>query len=218
MKPYRFNSMFEAGLTLPEFTQDQVKNEPMLFNCDWETAMTLGGPITMAFLRAIHDSDPGAHKPVVIDTRVHMLMPGWFPAIPGFHHDDVPRGDDGQPNYDDPAYYAMHCMALVNGDVCPTEFAVGTEDYPRVLPGEGPIYKKWHLLTEEYIEKGYLRREVAPTNTLIWFDWQAFHQGVEAKKNGWRWFGRATWNTDRVPTNEIRRQVQVYLANPMEGW
>jgi ribosomal protein L4 len=42
--------------------------------------------------------------------------------------------------------------------------------------------------------------------------------GTRAVKNGWRLFIRASWNTDRKPTNEFRRQVQVYMENPMEGW
>jgi len=53
---------------------------------------------------------------------------------------------------------------------------------------------------------------------LIYFNWQTWHQGIGAHKNGWRWFIRATINTGRKPTNELRRQVQTYLAAPMEGW
>jgi hypothetical protein len=42
----------------------------------------------------------------------------------------------------------------------------------------------------------------------------------QANGNGWRFFIRASWSTDRVKncTNEIRRQVQVYMENPVEGW
>lgn len=33
-----------------ERTQGQIKNEPMLFSCDCETAAYLGGPLTRDFL------------------------------------------------------------------------------------------------------------------------------------------------------------------------
>lgn len=209
---YRFASGFSRGAPMPDFDQDAVKSEPMLFNCDAASARRLGGPITRAFLDAL------GFDPVVVDTRVHMLMPGWFPCIPGFHHDDVPRTrPDGQPDYDDPPYRSKHAMALINGEIAATEFAVGYCDMPAVPLGE-TIYKVWHQEVERLLASGELQRQHAPSNRVVWFDDEAFHQGVRATGAGWRWFGRASWNTDRKPTNEVRRQVQVYLENPMEGW
>ena len=43
---------------------------------------------------------------------------------------------------------------------------------------------------------------------------------LQTVRNGWRWFGRVSRNTDRVKniTNEIRVNAQVYLEFPMEGW
>jgi len=48
----------------------------------------------------------------------------------------------------------------------------------------------------------------------------SFHQGTAAVQSGWRWFCRVSRNTKRAlePKNEIRKQVQVYMKNPMEGW
>ena len=40
---------------LPEFTQDDVKREPMLFNCDISGALRLGGPVTKTFLNQLPD-------------------------------------------------------------------------------------------------------------------------------------------------------------------
>lgn len=226
-KTYTFDSSFVVGNPLPTFTQGEVKNEPMLFNCSLEAAMSLGGPITRSFiLQTVRDSlNDNFARPAVIDTRVHMLMPGWFPCIPGFHHDDVPRTrSDGQPNYDTPEYRSTHVMALVNGDICPTEFAVGKITLPEIPIGEGLVYKKWHPIVEELIRTSELnnthdvQRMPVPTNKLIYFDDHAIHQGVRAVNGGWRWFGRITYGSDRKPTNETRRQVQVYLEFPMEGW
>ena len=224
---FAFNSHFTLGEMFADFPQEIVKNEPMLFNCDIQTALELGGPITKSFIHAIRSQKPlkGTSTlridPDVIDTRVHMLMPGWYPSIPGWHHDDIPRTrSDGQPNYEDPnVSKTYHCMGLVNGKIAPTQFAVNEcMELKEVLPGEGNVYKIWHDEVEKQIADGETKRWHAPSNRVIWFDATAMHQGVAAVGNGWRWFGRASWNTTRKPTNEIRRQVQVYLQNPMEGW
>jgi len=218
MKTFKFDSKIKELGTLPDFTDEQIKNEPMLFNCDFVSAYHLGGAITKSFLNKVekrfHSIDD-----LVIDSRVHMLMPGWFPCIPGFHHDDVPRsGRDGQPNYFNPEYKSEHILALVNGDICPTEFALGEIELPDVE--DGIYYKQWHPMVEQAIENGTLKSWQPKGNAVVYFDWQTFHQGVRAVKNGWRWFGRLSWNTDRTKkcTNEIRKQVQIYLEHPMEGW
>lgn len=212
----KFNSQIQIRDTLPDFTQVQVKNEPMLFSCDAATAWEKGSDLTRSFLEILPDEFADA-KDLVIDSRVHMLMPNWYPCIPGFHHDDVPRErQDGQPNYKNPSYHAKHCLVLV-GDCCPTEFAVGEAEFPDVELGQ-TYYKVWHPMVKEKIQNKQLQSVMAPSNRLVFFDAYTWHQGTPAIKNGWRWFVRATINTGRKPTNELRRQVQVYLENPMEGW
>jgi hypothetical protein len=217
MKFFQFSSEASLGRHLPAFSQDEIKNEPMLFSCDWEAARELGGPLTLEFMRNLARSwEPG--NDIIIDSRVHMLMPGWYPCIPGWHHDDVPRTRaDGQPNYEAPDYKAEHCMALVGGDICPTQFALGTHTLPDIPMG-GVIYKRWHPIVETQVRSQVLRLWDAPPNRLVFFDWQTMHQGTRANASGWRWFIRASRNTRRHPTNEPRRQVQVYLEFPMEGW
>lgn len=217
---YKFNSKIKIGFDLPNFTEEQIKNEPMLFNCTFHEASKSGGPITKAFIEHVDKSIYASDYPSrwIVDTRVHMLMLGWYPCIPGYHHDDVPRSrSDGQPNYDTPEYNSKHVMALINGDICPTQFAVGQCEMPDVPLGE-IIYKKWHTEVCTLIAFNKMKVINVPSNKLIWFDNHSFHQGQAAIKGGWRWFGRISFNTHRKPTNEIRRQVQVYLVNPMEGW
>lgn len=210
-----FPSYFTFGESLPAvFDELDVKIEPMLFGCDWEAAWDLGGHLTHSFLDRIKDWKT---PDTIIDSRVHMLMPGWFPCIPGWHHDDVPRErSDGQPNYINPSYRAEHCMAIV-GDASITEFAIGTAIFQDVPLGE-VYYKTWHPVVEKWIELRTLSRVKVPVSRIIYFDNKAWHQGVRATKNGWRWFIRATRNSGRKHANELRRQVQVYLEFPMEGW
>ena len=198
-----------------DWSQEDVKNEPMLFNCSVQAAIDLGGPITKEFLKPF----AWASNLGVVDSRVHMLMPGWYPAIPGYHHDDVPRsGRNGQPNYISPEYYSSHVMGLVNGDICPTQFAVGAIELE--IPEEGVIYKQWHPKVDAAVKSGKMRSVLAPSGVYIGFDDRVFHQATAAVAPGWRWFIRVSFDTDRINnvTNEIRKQVQVYLEHPMEGW
>ncbi len=210
-----FHSRAESVGEMPAFDQETVKNEPMLFNAGLQFSACNGGPITKAFIACL-PWDFLQEMNAVIDTRVHMLMPGWFPCIPGWHHDDVPRNTvDGQPNYVDPPYRSRHVMALVNADIAPTEFLLGRIEVPDPVPGV-TTYKLW----DEHIESVRAGWQVGqvPDRTLIAFDCDTFHRGTAAVGNGWRWFGRISINTHRKPTNEIRRQVQVYMPTINAGW
>jgi hypothetical protein len=223
----KFSSQIKIGSPFATYCDaSEIKNEPMFFNCGYEFAIKNGGPITQSFLRSLPDN--WKNQPLVFDSRVHMLMPGWYPAIPGFHHDDVPRppipvgqhfATAGQPDYDNPRYLSEHILGLVNADICPTEFALGECVMPEVPDGE-LIYRRWHKEVEQLLNKKQLTRFIAPDRTLVHFDWQTFHTGTKAVANGWRWFGRVSRNTERVSTvtNEIRVNAQVYLEFPMEGW
>jgi hypothetical protein len=214
---FQFNSKISLGKTVSQFTEEEVKNEPMLFSCDFESALDLGGPITREFIRHLSDEFFFADD-LIIDSRVHMLMPGFWPAIEGFHLDDIPRTrPDGQPEHFTPTYKAKHCMMLVNGDICPTRFAVGKSSVPDVKEGQ-IYYKEWHPLIKKQLEEGVLKEYLAPSNQLVYFDWQTWHEATEAIKGGWRFFIRATINTYRKPSNELRKQVQVYKKMPYEGW
>lgn len=214
---YLFNSQVRLGGKIKEFSQAEIKNEPMLFSCSYDFALTNGGNITREFLSLLPDDWRNA-KDLIIDSRVHMLMPGWFPCVPGFHLDDIPRElPNGQPNHRNPSYLAEHLLCLVNGEVAPTEFALGLAEFPEIKEGE-KYYQVWHPIVEQKIKNGELSKFCAPSNQLIYFNCHTWHQGVKAVKNGWRWFIRCSRNTGRKPTNEIRAQVQVYLEVPMEGW
>ena len=214
-KPFVFNSQIQLGKKLKTYPVNIIKNEPMFFNCTWKYAYDNGGEPTKEFLLALPEN---LHNDkTIIDSRVHMLMARWWPCIPGFHHDDVPRDKGTQPNYYNASYRSKHALVLFNGDVCPTEFAIGTSEFPDVDSGE-VYYKVWHPMVEEKIKSGELKSVSAPSDQVVFFDDRSWHQGVQAVKDGWRLFIRASWDTGRVPTNEIRRQVQVYMKNPMEGW
>lgn len=202
-----------------EWPEETVKNEPMFFNSTLEFAYRNGGEITKEFI----DNLPfdWRYCNAVLDSRVHMLMKNWYPCIPGWHHDDVPRTTfTGQPNYENPEYHSEHLCGLVNGDICPTKYLLGDIELsePNI---ETLQYNVWHneLESKMKIDDTILRYS-AESGKYIQFDCDTFHSGDKAVGNGWRWFIRLSRQTDRQQrvTNEIRRQVQTYLEFPMEGW
>lgn len=221
----KFDSRIQIVGSFPcDWDKEVLNKEPMFYKSHISFVRENAGPITAAFL----DSLPLGWEDSIIDSRTHMLMNGWYPAIPGFHHDDVPRppipaGDHfltaPQPDYDNQAYHSEHLLGLVNAEICPTEFAVGECEMPAIPEGQ-LIYREWHKEVLSQLESGTLQSVKAQSGKMIQFDWQTFHQSTKAVGSGWRWFIRLTRNSDTVrnPANEVRKQVQVYLEFPMEGW
>jgi hypothetical protein len=205
----------DRGAFKADWDQETIKNEPMFFNSDLIFALENGGPITRKFITSLPKDWIDCNA--VLDSRVHMLMPNWYPCIPGWHHDDVPRSTPtGQPNYLNPEYRSEHLMGLVNGDICPTNFIDDMVDVS--LPDF--TKRQYNVWNDEIDAQTNLNRVKAPSGRLIQFDSDSFHTGVKAVAGGWRWFIRLSRKTDRQKniTNEIRRQVQVYLEEPMAGW
>ena len=209
---------------MPLYEDLTIKNEPMLFNCDFRHAEKHGRQITHKFLDLLPEEF--TQGPVVIDTRVHMLMPSWYPCIPGWHHDDVPRSlPNNQPNYND-TLRSKHCMALVNPAASATEFAIGEASFPEPTPTN--VYKPWHNHIDKLITEQKLILHRVKDQNLIVFNDRTWHQGTPAVQFGWRWFGRASIYTrdgvrverPNARTNEVRKQVQVYIPHNMlnNGW
>ena len=215
-----FNSQVQAiGKFKATFSKEEISNEPMFYRASFDFAWDNGGNITKHFLSSMMTKGWNPDK-VTIDSRVHMLMPGWYPCIPGMHHDDIPRTrSDGQPDYENPGYNAKHLIGLVNAEIAPTEFALGEIDLE--IPPEGQlIYRDWHPKIMQAIADGKMESFKAKSGIMYEFDNYSFHQGTAAVSSGWRWFIRVSKDTDRALDckNEIRKQTQVYMENPVEGW
>lgn len=203
-----FESFYRSIAQLPDFDQATVKKEPMLFSADYAFASFNGGPITKAFMETL---DPSEHW--IIDSRTHMLMPGWYPCIPGWHLDDVPRTrPDGQPDHAAPVYTSKHQMVVVGTTAIP-EFAIGTIELDDVPVGEGIVYGIWNEKM-----KALAPRVSAPkSGEVVAFDSEAFHRGMPATDHSWRFFIRASVRK-QTPRNEIRHQVNVYMPAIEGGW
>lgn len=223
MTDLTFHSTHEHLGMLRSYTAAEIEAEPMFFDASLHFASEHGGPITQDFCDHL---TPGI--PWLIDSRVHMLMPGWFPAIPGWHHDDVPRSrSDGQPNYDNPAYQSQHIACVIDATDQPTEslteFIEGMVTLPYPYGRGRSVYGYWNdeleaQLFESSVKKPSIFRLSVLSREVIGFDCNAFHKAVPAKTFGWRMFIRATTNTKDVAVDKIRRQANVYLPQPMEGW
>lgn len=198
------------------YSDEIVKNEPMLFRSSFDFAYENGGEITKSFLEGLPDWVKD--KPISFDSRVHMLMPTWIPAIAGWHHDDVPRSlPSGQPNYENPEYNSKHILGIVNAHISPTEFAIGEVNYPIF---NDKVYKEYDNLVNKDVESGVLKVVKSESGFYYYFDSHSFHRATVCNQRGWRWFGRVSFDNQSAlsPKNEIRRQVQVYLTNVNEGW
>ena len=211
----------------------EIEIEPMLYNAGPELAASAAGPMASELLDMAFKLPGWEHAawgPWSLDCRSHMLMRGWYPAIPGWHHDDVDRGSDGQPIYDremppDRKMLAVVIDAHDAPTVALTEWA-GTNPYPTVdeaavvdvswpLPGDAPVYRYW----DNEIRSMNLPTWRALSGRVIEFDPYDFHRARPAERTGWRWFARLTLNPGPRPdVAKVRAQTQVYLPVTNEGW
>lgn len=165
----------------------------------------------------------GPHVDWSLDTRSHMLMRGWYPAIPGWHHDDVDRGPTGQPDYDAPLAEGRRMfVCVIDASDRPTGsltefFQPGqTVSVPWPVPTDQPVYRYWdaHIERESDAERFELI-----SGAVYEFGPGDFHRALPARSDGWRWFARLTINPGPRPAEpKIRRQAQVYLPVTNLGW
>lgn len=205
--------------------EDHIKAEPMVFSADPLFAIREGGSLTCAIIGEVtkHGALDKARLAAdcVIDTRVHMLKPGWAPAIPGWHCDAIPRGADGQPDFADPAIPCIrHFLCVIDaGTGSTTEFLRDAPaDFPEPYPGENTWAARSRHINKRLAE-GVGEVVRAESGVVYEFDCTDYHRAIPATGSGWRYFFRASLFTkSRGPLNEIRQQVQVYMPDADMGW
>lgn len=213
--------------TPEELSVDSLKNEPMLYSAGWDFAWENGGPLTQKFLWAIrHQADMdwflgkivdggGQCGPyhLVLDSRVHMLMKGMYPAIPGWHGDAFPRhAQYAQPDLEALNENVKHYTALFGAEdveVSQTEFL--NHDLT-VAYNPQNVWKSVNKAVE-ILEPETWR---VKNRVVYQFRQDNLHRAMPCENPGWRLFLRLSIMTSK-PRNEIRHQVQVY--QPVgEGW
>ena len=219
------------------FTTEEIKNEPMLFQADWDFATRFGGPLTRRILTTLRNTPEFnnayqlAHSNklnLVIDTRVNMVMQGWYPSIPGWHCDDVPRSEKyAQPDFSQRKDACQHFTIVLSDTDMPDLFTgagvSGTEylTTPTTLSVDPEaVWKSVDSLLNDMLAAEVLGP--SPTKflkdgELLQFNQQALHRTSPARVAGWRLFFRCSF-TYRKATNEVRRQAQAYIPLDKAGW
>jgi hypothetical protein len=199
-----------------------IVEEPMLFSTSPDFAESYGGSLTRAVLRALSrerdriatyiSEHPGTYA--VIDTRSHMLMPGQYPAIPGWHCDAYPRGkgSSGQPD-------------LKAGDPECFHYVVTVSDQPNGVSNTTFMQVPLNLNVDpervwgsvhDAVEALGIGAATISDGHLIRFKQETLHRATRTHTKGWRWFFRMSMYHSK-PMNQIRRQVQVYSTEG-GGW
>jgi hypothetical protein len=228
MAKFVFNrNGFKLGNTIPQPSQEQIKNTPALWNADLDTALKYGGELTRQAIGALNLRFD--RKYIIVDTKIHMLMPNTYPALPSWHSDGVPRGIMLDPSAKQPPnIFAQEELSdsrfhlLVTGEGCLTQF-LKEKNVELIVPDEpsSTLYKTVNQQVRLGVADGALTPYTVPTCTAVEFDWFELHRGVQATKHEWRFLIRVTETDHMTPQTDlskiIRTQQQVYV--PLDfGW
>lgn len=216
-------------LDLP-VSQDAIEHTPTLRRASVRDAVVFGGPSVARILETCPLSDSRAY--VLVDTKVTFLMPGWIPAIPGWHTDGVPRGDEltpsgtGKPSLSEQLRLSQQgCRPIYH------TFVAGVPAIPKFM--NNPLSMKlqhaddYELYTEISERVSDLVNAKYTTDSLFvdyvagqWatWDWWNLHAAVPSTERGWRLLVRVT-ESDTPPNvrDFIRPQTQVYVPQNF-GW
>lgn len=202
--------------------QRLISSEPMVFDASPSFALKHGGPITAMVmdevLRRISYYSLAFDRYWRIDTRVHMLMPGQYPAIGGWHCDSVPRGNyQGQPMIEEMDEDPHFTLTFSTGDGSGTGLAGISQTQFITNRLELDIDEKavWRSASEA-IKTEKVILQSAPDGALIHFTSSTLHRATPARMRGWRYFFRCSAHYEK-PVGQIRKQVQVY-SDIEGGW
>ncbi len=203
-------------------SQSEIKTTPGLYNASLDDAVKFGGDVVRQALRAVNVRND--RKYVAVDVKVHMLMPGFMPAIPGWHTDGAPRALNGNPIGPLPPdlllqenLMSSHYHLLVFGDGCNTKFL--TQEMDVEVPSR-PTTDLYKIISEQ-VERASLPSTVVPSGVVAEWDWWNLHTAVVATKKEWRFLMRVTESDFLSPERDLRQvirtQHQVYVPTNF-GW
>jgi hypothetical protein len=213
---YTFNrNPLPVGGRIEQPSDREIQDTPGLFNATLDDALMFGGDLTRVALSAMNLR--GDRKYAIVDTKIHMLMPGMWPAIPGWHTDVVPR-PDGAPRLDlQNELSAPRFHLLVTGTGCLTDFVIQPTsiEVPDDLGSD--LYEH---ITKEVKRIDPPIHEIVSCRSVEW-DWWDLHRAKAAQKREWRYLIRVTETDHRPPKTDLRdvlrTQQQVYVHEAF-GW
>lgn len=217
----------KIGKKIEQPTFDEIKSTPALWNASLDDAIRYGGDLTRSSIGAMDLKFD--KKYIIVDTKIHMLMPNFYPAITGWHTDGVPRGKELSPtSKDKPNIFEQENMSdtrfhlLVTGQGCLTHF-LSDRNIILDIPSEPDysLYKVIDKQIKEKIDSGKLQSYEIPSCTSVEFDWWELHTGIKATKHEWRFLIRVTETDHMQPQSDLRKiirtQQQVYIPENF-GW
>jgi len=199
---------------------ETIMEEPMLYSASLEFARKNGGKLTNRVLDDIdsyltkdisYHANKGYHP--VIDTKVTMLKKGWYPSIPGYHCDNVPRGSRfNQPDMSELYNKVFHYVSSISSDneLCPTKFVDEIVDVDIIKS------QVWKSVDKALNEDKELLTLDLKSGQIARFSRETLHTCSPAHKDGWRFFFRLSFMATPAK-NEIRNQVQIY-TDINQGW
>lgn len=217
----------QVGKSIPQPSQEMIKNTPALHQASLDDAIRFGGELTRQAIGAMDLQFNRKH--IIVDTKVHMLVPKSCPALGGWHNDGVPRGSELNPmvkkapniqSQEDLRESTFHL--LVTGEGCLTKFLHQTNvelDVPDVP--DPVLYRMVDQQVAEKVASGELTEYEIPTCTAVKWTWWDLHTAQPAKVHEWRFLIRVTETDLHEPKTDlrdiIRTQQQIYMPYNV-GW
>lgn len=219
------NPIIKSG-TIEQPTFNQIKNTFGLWNASYDDAIKYGGDITRQAIRCMniqHD-----RKNIIVDTKIHMLMPGWSPSILGWHCDGAPRDKSNNPNgLEPPDTFALENLRANRYHIMVTGTGCLTQYINRPIYVDIPVSpsQEVYAIMSKYIQK-YIQQYPEIVSTfdscgIYQFDWWSIHTGVLATKKEWRYLIRVCESDYYEPRKDLREiiRLQSQIYSPMDfGW
>lgn len=216
----------QLGAFVEHVGSNEIKHAVGLYRASLDDAIRFGGELARHALSSI--TILGNRQYITVDTKIHMLIPGMYPGIPGWHTDGVPRGPrdsavasirlspigdvpadiSRQEGEFSPLYHSLtlgSCHTLFDGS--PREVAdtpVGPDLYAAITRQVGEDTNSWFY----------------PERWVSW-DWWQLHRAQPSTSGGWRYLIRVTESDYLTPLIDLRdvlrTQQQAYLPETY-GW
>lgn len=207
------------GKSIEQPSNDDIKSTFGLWAASLDDAVKYGGEITREAIKCFDLKFD--RKYIIVDTKIHMLIPGFSPAILGWHTDGAPRDKNkspiglGPPNLSDQEDERFnHYHLMVTGQGCLTKFINTPIELELPDQPSYDVYKEISKSVEKKVKENSEIVSVVPSCTAVEFDWWDIHSGVIATKKEWRFFIRVTETDYLEPEKDLRKiirmQHQVY--------
>ena len=184
-----------------------LRKERQFYQSSMEFVWDNGGPIAKEFI----DKLPFlAHDNVLVDVRVHSLQAGYYPAIPGYHLDWLPRTNKGA----DPIVSTIpdyEHVVLIVAESSLTEFVA---DATMIALPDTKAFEH----ANRQIKESKVKTEHVTSGDMVLFTSRDWHRPSPALGNEWRLLIRASRIDHKKPVNRIVEQSQVYIPIEEASW